>query len=63
MKALRTLLVGETWALPIGVSVLAVLSVVADHADPRWWQNAAGPLLLVGATVLVLAAVCQSSRR
>jgi hypothetical protein len=63
MNTLRTLLLGETWALPLGVALLAGVSAAADHAGPDWWPSAAGPLLLAAATVLVLAAVWQTSRR
>lgn len=63
MNALRTLILGETWALPIGVALLALLSIAADQAGLDWWPDAAGPLLLAGATVLVLVSVWQSARR
>lgn len=62
MNALRSLLLGETWALPLGVGVLAVLTVAVDHAGPDWWPDAAGPLLLVATTVLVVATVWRTAR-
>jgi hypothetical protein len=63
VNALRTLILGETWALPIGVAFLALLSIGADQAGPGWWPDAAGPLLLAGAIVLVLVSVWRSARR
>ena len=63
MNALRTLVLGETWALPLGVAALALLSIAADTAGPDWWPGAGGPALLAGATLLVLVSVWQGSRR
>jgi hypothetical protein len=62
VNALRTLLLGETWALPLGVAMLALLSIAADTVGPNWWPGAGGPLLLMGATLLVLASVWRSVR-
>jgi hypothetical protein len=62
VNALRSLLLGETWTLPLGVAVLAVLSVAADHAGLDWWPDAAGPLLLSTTTVLVVMTVWRTSR-
>ena len=48
MRALRKLVLGETWTLPIGivvaVGVAAVLRAVAGSAD--WWSDAGGFVLL-----------------
>jgi membrane associated rhomboid family serine protease len=48
MRALRKLVLGETWALPIGifvaVGVAMVLREVAGSAD--WWEAAGGFVLL-----------------
>jgi hypothetical protein len=63
VNALRTLLLGETWALSIGVCGLALLSIAADLVGPDWWPSAGGPLMLAGTTMLVTAAVWRTSRR
>jgi hypothetical protein len=48
MRALRKLVLGETWALPIGifvaVGVAVVLREVAGSAD--WWEDSGGFVLL-----------------
>jgi hypothetical protein len=62
MNALRTLLLGETWALPLGVGALAALAIAADTAVPHWWPDAAGPVLLAATTVLLLASIRRTSR-
>ena len=48
MRTLRKLVLGETWALPIGIFVAvglaAVLSAVAGSAG--WWEDSGGFVLL-----------------
>jgi hypothetical protein len=48
MRALRKLVLGETWVLPIGIAiavgVAGILSAVAGSAD--WFQDAGGFVLL-----------------
>jgi hypothetical protein len=48
MRTVRKLILGETWALPIGifvaVGVAAVLSAAAGSAD--WWEDSGGFVLL-----------------
>ena len=48
MRALRKLVFGETWALPIGifvaVGIALVLREVAGSAD--WWEDSGGFVLL-----------------
>ena len=48
MRTLRKLVLGETWALPIGIAVAvgvaAVLHEVAGSAD--WWSDMGGFVLL-----------------
>jgi hypothetical protein len=48
MRTLRKLVLGETWALPIGIAVAvgvaAVLREVAGSAD--WWSDMGGFVLL-----------------
>ena len=57
MRALRKLVLGETWALPIGifvaVAVAAVLREVAGSAD--WWEDSGGFVLLAMLAVAFVA--------
>jgi hypothetical protein len=58
MRALRKLVLGETWALPIGV-VLAVGAAAllrAASGDAAWWRDAGGVIL----ALLVLGALAYS---
>ena len=58
MRALRKLVLGETWALPVGVALAvggaALLRTASDGA--AWWRDAGGAIL----AVLVLAALAYS---
>ena len=50
MKALRKLLLGETWVLPAGVALvlLAGLALSAVSHGAGWWRESGGFLLLAG---------------
>jgi hypothetical protein len=67
MKALRKLVLGETWVLPIGVAlavgVAGVLRALAG--DHGWWRDAGGFVLLglVVVALLVAARAPTSPRR
>ena len=60
MKALRKLVLGETWTLPIGVALAvgaaALLRAASD--DAVWWRDAGGAILVA----LVLVALGLSLR-
>jgi hypothetical protein len=61
VSALRKLVLGETWSLPLGVALVLVCGLVLDAAfgDDRWWHHAGGFLLLAG----VVATLVLSLRR
>jgi hypothetical protein len=58
VRALRKLVLGETWVLPIGVALAvgaaALLRAASDGA--AWWHDAGGVIL----AILVLAALAYS---
>jgi hypothetical protein len=58
VRALRKLVLGETWALPVGVALAvgaaAVVRAASDGA--HWWRDAGGAIL----ALLVLAALAYS---
>jgi membrane protein implicated in regulation of membrane protease activity len=59
MRTLRKLVLGETWALPIGVAVAVgaagVLSALAGSHG--WWHDGGGFVLLALVLLALLAAV------
>jgi hypothetical protein len=59
MKALRKLVLGETWALPVAVAALLITGLVLKAVAPDFWDDLGGFLLLAGA---VLALRCALPR-
>ena len=53
--ALRKLVLGETWTLPLGVGVTLAVALALDAAGPGWWERAGG-FVLLGAELLTLVA-------
>jgi len=49
MRAVRKLVLGETWVLPIGIALaVGVAAVVRAVAGPDgWWEDLGGFVLLV----------------
>jgi hypothetical protein len=60
MRALRKLVLGETWTLPIGVALAVGVAALlrAASGDAAWWRDAGGVIL----AALVLAALAFSLR-
>ncbi len=65
LKAVRKLVLGETWTLPIGVALAvgACAVVRALAGDNGWWRDAGGFVLLALVVVALLAAVGRPARR
>ena len=63
LRALRKLVLGETWSLPIGIAVavgLAVLVRATAGAD-GWWEDGGG-FVLLGFLVLAFLAALRFRR-
>ncbi len=58
MRALRKLVLGETWTLPLGVAftVAAALALHELAGEAEWWRRGGGFVVLA----LVLAALVVS---
>lgn len=57
LQALRSLFLGETWVLPIGVATVAVVSAaLRGLAGPAAWWHHAGGFVVLGLTVAALVA-------
>jgi hypothetical protein len=61
MRALRKLILGETWALPLGVALTLAAGLALDAlaGDDAWWRHGGGFVLLV----LVVAALWSALPR
>jgi hypothetical protein len=57
MTALRKMILGETWALPLAVAILLVTGLVLRAVAPDFWDDVGGFLLLAGAVVALRCAL------
>jgi hypothetical protein len=56
LRTLRKLVLGETWALPLGVALaVAAAAVVREIAGPGGWWRDGGGWLLFGLLVAAFA--------
>ena len=65
MKTVRKLVLGETWALPVGIAVaLGVAFVVRAVSGPSgWWREGGGWVLFGLLAVALGVAVLRRPRR
>jgi hypothetical protein len=65
MRALRKLVLGETWTLPIGVGLTLVAALAADalDGDAAWWRRGGGFLILVLVVSALAASLAPARRR
>jgi type IV secretory pathway VirB2 component (pilin) len=59
VNALRKLVLGETWSLPLGVAVVLVVGLVLDaiFGTHSWWRSAGGFVLLAGVLLALSASL------
>ena len=64
MRALRKIVLGETWALPLGVFATVALALTLEWVadDAGWWVHVGG-FVLLGCVLGVLAASLAPARR
>jgi membrane protein YdbS with pleckstrin-like domain len=64
MKQLRKLVLGETWALPLGVALTLAAGLVLDavEGDDAWWRHAGGFVLLALVVAALWAALPRRGR-
>jgi hypothetical protein len=63
LVALKKLVLGETWLLPVGLAtVVAVAALLARPLAPHLWQRLGGFLILAGVLAVVLASVARAAR-
>ena len=65
MKALRKLVFGETWVLPIGVLATLALALTLHEVagDTAWWRHAGGFVLLACVLAVLTASLAPALRR
>lgn len=62
VRALRLLIFGETWTLPVGVAAVLGVSVALRAFAPGLWHDAGGLVLLAGVVAVLAASVVRGSR-
>jgi len=62
LRALRKLVLGETWTLPVGVLALLLSGVALRALDADLWREAGGIALLVGVIGVLVAGVATGTR-
>jgi len=62
LRALRLLILGETWILPFGVLAVLIASVALRAAAPELWRDAGGLWLLGGVLVVLVGSVARGTR-
>jgi hypothetical protein len=65
MRALRKLVLGETWTLPLGVLATLALALTLHEVagDASWWRHAGGFVLLACVLATLAASLAPARRR
>jgi hypothetical protein len=63
LRALRTLVLGETWWLPVGIAlVVAGAALVAKPVLDSAWDRVGGFVLLAGILAVLATSVARGAR-
>jgi hypothetical protein len=63
MNALRKLILGETWILPLGITaVVLVVALVVKPLLGEGWDRAGGFVLLAGVIAVLVLSVLSTGR-
>lgn len=63
LRTLKTLILGETWLLPLGVGLVVGACAVAGSLLDDAWQRYGGFALLCAIAILLSVSVAFSARR
>jgi hypothetical protein len=63
LRAIKKLVLGETWILPAGVAAVLLAGAVLKAAVPGAWEDGGGAILAAGVLAVLLASVVSSARR
>jgi hypothetical protein len=59
--ALRLLVLGETWTIPVGVAALLLVGLGARTAIPELWRHAGGLVLVAGVIAVLSVSVWREA--
>lgn len=63
LSALRSLVLGETRVVPIGVALLLGAAALADSVAGSLWHDAGAALLTAGGVIVVVLSVASGARQ
>jgi hypothetical protein len=63
LRAIKKLVLGETWFLPLGIAAVLLAAALLKAAAPDAWEDAGGALLAVGVLAVLVGSVVASTRR
>ena len=63
LRALRKLLFGDTWVLPVGIAVVLLVGANVASIDDQMWHTAGGGFLLGGVVVVLRLSTRRDGRR
>ena len=63
LRALRKLILGETWTVPLGVAAVLGLATAVRAADASAFEHVGGFVVLAGVVVVLVLAVSSTGRR
>lgn len=63
LRALRLLVLGETWTLPLGVALVVLAGAGIRAVAPGLWHDAGGALLVAGVVAVLSLALAPGARR
>ena len=61
LGALRLLVLGETWTIPVGVAALLLVGAGARTAIPELWRDAGGLVLVAGVIAVLFISVWREA--
>ncbi len=62
MRGLRTLVLGETRTVPVGVAAVVAGAVLAGELAPAWWADAGGVVVGLAVALVLVAALAGAVR-
>jgi hypothetical protein len=63
LRAIKKLVLGETWILPLGIAAVLLAGALLKAAAPDAWEDAGGALLAAGVLAVLVSSVLASTRR
>lgn len=63
LRTLRTLVLGETWILPLGIGIIVGSSAILRSLLDQAWRDLGGFALLTGTLSVLVLSIALSARQ